>query len=246
MQTKLIESERGHEYDTPIGKLPSVTTILKVYEGGKSGALMNWATKVMAQYLESLADDKGHIIILKDDVKDVFKKAKSWHKTLKQEAADLGSAVHNAIEVYLKGQPITGLLQDNPKIELPFSAFLGWQKKYKFELVASEHIVYSEMGYAGTLDCVAKLNGVLYLVDFKTSNRIYEDYLMQVAAYAQAYEERTGADIFNAGILRLGKEDGLPEWREINAKEIAYNFMLFNCLLKFYKEKEEKENGLQS
>ncbi len=228
------------------GELPSVTTILKVYEGGKSGALMGWATKVMAQYLQSLADSRGHIVITKDEAPEIFKKAKSWHKTLKQESADLGSAVHNCIEVYLKKQPVSGLIQENPKIEKPFNAFLEWQKNSKFELVESEHIVYSELGYAGTLDCVAKLNGILYVIDFKTSNRIYEDYFMQVAAYVKAYEERTDNDIFNAGILRLGKEDGLPEWREITNKEIAKNFLLFSHLLAFYQEKEVKNEAAKA
>jgi len=245
MQTKLIESEKGHIYETPIGVLPSVTTILKIYEGGKSGALMGWATKVMAQYLQTLANEQGNIVIKKNEALEIFKKAKSWHKTLKQESAELGSAVHNCIEVYLKGQPIKGLLESNSKIEKPFQAFLDWQKQYKFELIQAEHPTYSADGYAGTIDCVAVLNGTLYVIDFKTSNRIYEEYLMQVAAYARAYEERSGKDIFNAGILRLGKEDGIPEWREITSQEIAKHYVLFSHLLAFYKEKEGQGNELR-
>jgi len=227
-----------------IGEFPSVTTVLGQID--KSGPLMGWAVKTAIQYLQD------HPKELANDPMATFKAAKGWHKELKQQAADLGSAAHNCIEVYLKGQKIDGILEVEPKVKKPFDAFLEWQKNYKFELVKSEHIIYSkEHRYAGTLDCMAYLsqNGdkpKLTLVDFKTSNAIYDEYIYQVAAYLKAYEEMNKVKVERCGILRLGKEDGLPEWREITEKEVETGFELFECFLRAWWIKKEGKDGLKS
>lgn len=226
-------------YNTPYGQIPSVTTCLTLKD--KSGALMGWATKMMAEYLMTLSNKDGDIVIKKDEAKEIFKKAKSWHKEVKEKAGELGSAVHNLLEVYLKGQNINGLLEADNRLIKPFEAFKDWQSKYKFELIASERQVCSDLRFAGTLDCIAKLNGVIYLIDFKSSNAIYDEYFWQVAAYKQCAEQGKYFDgehwidsnykIERVGILRLGKEDGLPEFRDNRTfEQITDDFDAFMCL----------------
>ena len=219
--------------------LPSVTTILGQLD--KSGPLMGWAVKITVGYIASKLDEirAGTLELTENNASMFLKEAKKQHKELKEKSAELGSEVHNLIEVYLKNQNIAGLLSGNPKLVIPFEAFKNWQSTYKFKLVNSEHIVWSIDGFAGTLDCVAELNGKLYLVDFKTSNAIYDEYIMQVAAYAHAYEERTGLKFAGWGILRLGKEDGLSEWREISKAEIDHAYKMFVCLKDFWTIKKK-------
>jgi len=243
-----INKDSGRTYfvDSLGKELPSVTHILGYLDDGKSGALMGWAVKVMALYLKTLADAKGNIVISKDEIDEVFKKAKAQHKELKNKAADIGSETHNLIEVYLKGQKVDGLLSANPKLVSPFEAFKKWQKEVNYqETIATERIVYSETyGFAGTLDLVAKINGVVTLIDIKTSNRHSKTYFMQVAAYKQAYEELQGNlerltnKVEAIGVLRLDKETGLPDYKSIPViGETGLSedyFGAFMCFVSFY------------
>lgn len=243
---KKTDKDGSRTYTIEGIEYPSVTTILKQWDAGKSGALMGWAVKMMAEYLQAQADPKGNILITKDEVVDVFKKAKAWHKTKKSEAAELGSEVHNLIEVYLKGQKVEGLIEANPKLLSPFTAFKAWQNSIGFEkVIQSEHVVYSNnYGFAGTLDLIAKCKGRMYLIDLKSSNHVYEEYLLQISAYLVAYEEMIGFNaINNLGVLRLDKESGLPEFVEYNLGEASEAFEKFKCLLNLWKlcnKKEEK------
>ena len=234
-------------YLTPIGELPSVTTINALLDDGKSGALMGWATKIMAQYLAGMANAQGHILITKDEVFEVFKKAKAQHKIEKEKAADIGSGVHNLLEVFLMGQPVDGLLEADNRLVNPFNAFKEWQSKQSFELVASERQIYSPLRFAGTLDCLAKLSGKLYLIDFKSSSGIYGDsYFLQLAAYAEAVERGFYFDnttqawqpssyiIDGVGVLRLDKETGLPEWREVEMVDCWRYFKMFMNLCNYW------------
>jgi len=220
------DQQRMYHIDTLNRDLPSVTTVLSLLD--KSGPLLGWAVKVTIEYLQQHPDE------LRLDPTETFKKAKLRYKEIKQEAADLGSEIHNLIEVYLRGQKVDGLLSANPALEKPFNAFLEWQKQYNFKLVEAEHIVWSDRGYAGTLDCVALLNEVLYIIDFKSSKAIYDEYKMQAVAYAEAYEERADTEVAGIGILRLDKITGVPEWREIPLDEKHDIMDMFMSLCHFW------------
>ena len=52
------------------------------------------------------------------------------------------------------------------------------------------------------------MEGKLTLIDFKSSNAIYDEMRFQVAGYQIAYEEETKKDIKKKVIIRFGKEDG--------------------------------------
>jgi genome maintenance exonuclease 1 len=65
---------------------------------------------------------------------------------------------------------------------------------------------------AGRVDCIAEYNGVLSVIDFKTSKAVKEEkdineYFMQATAYAIMFQERTGIQIKNIVIL-MTCEDG--------------------------------------
>lgn len=233
-------------------EVPSVTTIIGQYD--KSAPLMYWAVKVAISYLQDNPE------ALKLDPYETFRLAKKHPRLLKEQAAELGSGVHYLIEQHLKGFDVKELISKSPEMKPAFEAFLSWQKQYDFKLVQSEHTVWSVKEYAGTLDCVAWLNGKLYLVDFKTSNAIfkkdskgkltnqlYETYIWQVAAYWYAYQEHSNKKLEGLGILRLDKVTGLPEWAE-NSKDIPLiniapkAFLEFEHLLKLWWQiKENKE-----
>jgi genome maintenance exonuclease 1 len=72
----------------------------------------------------------------------------------------------------------------------------------------------TQLGMAGRVDCIAEYEGVLSVIDFKTSKRIktesdIEDYFWQTTAYALMYEELIGEPI-NELVIIMAVEDNKP------------------------------------
>ena len=215
-EIELIKTASKHFYRTPIGILPSVTTIL---DSVKKPGLEAW------------------------------KEREPRWREISDHAADLGTRVHKAIERYLnlklktrqeeeagreeREVEVEEVEVEDEEIKNPFSAFLEWEAATGFEAVGVELGVWSEQGYAGSLDLLGYLDGRLYVVDLKTSRIIRPEHLLQVSAYRWAYEERSGERVQGLGVLRLDKDKNVKtknvktktavsgvEWREFS--EAAY------------------------
>lgn len=57
----------------------------------------------------------------------------------------------------------------------------------------------------GTLDCYALVDGVPMVLDFKTTARVYDNHLIQVAAYRAMLEE-LGYAVEAAGVVPLPRD----------------------------------------
>jgi hypothetical protein len=118
-------------------------------------------------------------------------------------AADIGTNAHNAIENFLSGKP-------NKEENIPaFSAFMTWYNMLtnngtSIEVLSMEQKLTCKW-FGGTYDLLVKLNGRVFLVDFKTSNHITYKYFLQLAAYEYMLNQN---GIFLDGfiILQLSKE----------------------------------------
>ena len=185
-------------------KIPSVTTILKIKD---PGALINWAYRTGREHgvLEGQGQPAPSGLYEGSDI------------------LAIGTCVHSMCEAWVKGDEPMLVLEKaleeetvNDKATFraqaasAYSAFEFWCKGTQLEIVDCEVQVISETHrFGGTLDFIGKLNGKMVLGDFKTSNGIWPEYLMQVSAYAKAYEECTGNKIDGGyHILRFSKENG--------------------------------------
>ena len=77
-----------------------------------------------------------------------------------------------------------------------FDKYLEW-KSYQdeFEPMFSEiPLVSEEHQYSGTFDLIAKLNGKVTLIDFKTCSAIHDEALIQTVAYKEMIEENNLVD----------------------------------------------------
>ena len=107
-----------------------------------------------------------------------------------ERAAEAGTAVHEAIEQYVK----TG--RETPLPELRGFRYL--QKKHGFEVLDSELpvILFGEDGNpiaAGRLDLVLKKDGQIGGADIKRTSRLDKEYLTaQLNLYRLAYEQSYG------------------------------------------------------
>lgn len=140
---------------------------------------------------------------------------KGWDESqaIVSAAGNRGHKVHQMITDLLNGRtvkmddrykdPDTGQESD---IELDeyeaLLSFSEWFKETKPEVITNEVIVINqEIGYAGTVDFICKIDGELWIIDFKTSQYIWPSYEIQVAAYAHT----DGVDApHKLAILQLG------------------------------------------
>jgi hypothetical protein len=132
---------------------------------------------------------------------------KGWDEAeaAKSAAGDKGSRVHLAIEKILNGEEFridtkvhdksrsseqdTVLSELNYEELLCVNSFLAWYKETKPDVLATEITIFSEMhGYAGTIDLVCKIDGVPYIVDFKTGKQVWKEYELQISAYRMALD----------------------------------------------------------
>lgn len=211
---------------------PSVTTITGILD---KPALVQWAANCAVDYVkENLDAIKDPIDVHRGE--QVLEEARKAHKIVKDTAADNGTKVHKAIELYIKGGDYSELL-DNEQTKTAFDAFLSWESKNHVIWIKTECQVFSiNHGYAGRFDAIAMVNGHRYLIDFKTSKGIWDEMKYQLCAYRQAYNEmlEEGQEkIENIAILHLDKETGEPTFKPIE-KDVERMTTLFNFLVMVY------------
>ena len=162
-------------YDIGQDKLPSVTTILAATQSEeKKASLEAWR-----QRLGDKAADK-----------------------VKDDAATRGTVMHHIIESWLTDQGHLDLTEVGQQAHTMANIIIekGLDKRLT-ELYGVEPTVFhSGIGYAGATDFIGIHDGELIIGDFKQSNKPkrrewIEDYKLQMAAYALAFQ-----DMFNTHV----------------------------------------------
>lgn len=134
-------------------------------------------------------------------------------KHIMETAATIGTATHKIIEQYLSNETSKEKLL-LPKAHLEnIKPLLHKIDNIHFLEVA---LFSDEMKTAGTCDCIAEYDGVLSIIDFKTSrkkkqNAWIQDYFLQATAYALMYKEMSGLEIKQGVILITGEDGSLGE-----------------------------------
>lgn len=177
-------------------KVPSVTTILSRFK--ESGGLVHWAWK------------------LGTEGKD--------YRTVRDDAANAGTMAHAAVDAYIHGEPFTWDLDNEvgKRAYTAYGAFLEWTQQTKFTVERTEVPLISERyRFGGTFDAVF-VSGKRAMADWKTSNRVYGDYLAQVAAYGLLWDENFPDKRIDGGyhLLRFDKVFGdfhAHYWAELEA-----------------------------
>ena len=180
MAARVYEDEAGV-------RLPSVTTIISRFK--ESSGLVHWAWNLGIQGKDYRAE--------------------------RAKAADAGTLAHIMVEHRLRGEEWPGTNEVEPEVvekaRQGFEAYLAWERITKLELRYSEvPLVSVSYRFGGTPDAVGEFDGKLILIDWKTSNSVYQDYLLQLAAYKQLWEENYPEHPIRGGfhLCRFGKETG--------------------------------------
>jgi len=165
----------------------------------KSAPLKFWVAKLMAKFLNGILDSRG---ITKYDIDE----ARGLHTKFLKDAGTTGSKIHDWIEKYAKGEKPE--MPEEKNVIVGVNGFLDWSKKNKVKFLENETLVYSRQhDFSDKLDSIATIGGKRYLVDYKTGTGLYNDVMLQTAAYAGAYNEMTGNKIHGRWAIRIEKRD---------------------------------------
>ena len=131
-------------------------------------------------------------------------------------AADIGTATHYMAECMFKGQ-VPDFQFTTPFVkacaEKMMPALKQWLANNPAKTIASEENLVSEKWqYGGCVDwgCIPEATGLVTIRDIKTSKGIYAEYLIQIAAYEQAWNEvHPDQPIKAKEAIHLDKESGL-------------------------------------
>ena len=230
------DSRAGRFYDIDGKQLPSVTTILSAI--GKP-ALVAWSANVERELVLKVSNE------LYQDSPAVKMSPVAWHTTMlarlgkekahKKEmakAGEIGTQAHALIEWTLRAE----MMQDagptpaiSDKAMWAFSSWEKWRKSVHLKPIFIESVVWNETyGYAGTMDLLAEVNGVVTVLDWKTGKAVYPEAFLQNIAYRKAIRSMGHADPKAGLILRLPKTEQDPDFEavEVDSSE-EYLFGVF-------------------
>jgi genome maintenance exonuclease 1 len=173
-----IEENGNRHYITPEGeKLPSVTTVLSHF---KKTTIVEWRKKVGEEEANKISG----------------------------QAARRGTGFHKIMEEYLNNEDPKAILADAmPDQKQAFNDMAKVLDEHVDNIYYIEAMLYSKkLGLAGQTDLIAEYDGVLSVIDFKTSSKPkkaewIEDYFIQCTAYSLMYEDMTGVKIEQIVIL---------------------------------------------
>ena len=190
---KLVRISVGgkRHYQTPNGSYPSITSVLSIRD--KEG-IHEWRKRV--------GDEEANRI-----TKRAVTRGTHFHSLLEQyflnEINDLDTFCATA-------------LAKNPAVWYLFLEAVQILEKAVNNIYCIEDYMYSdEYKVAGTVDMIAEYNGVVSVIDFKTSNsdkkeEWIENYFIQCTAYAKMFIERTGIPCDQL-VIFIMPDSGVPQ-----------------------------------
>jgi len=201
-------------------RVPGVTTILSVLN---KPALVPWANNLGLQGIKvrEYVDDKAAIGTLAHQmIADHLRKV------------DTDTSDYTAKQI--------------DQAENSVLSYLEWEKRKSIVPCLIEAPLVSETYlYGGTIDCLAWVNGVITLLDFKTGKAIYPEMFYQLAAYytlaSDYYEYDKEYGIAETKILRIGRDE--TEGFEVCTKKtLETEWEVFEHCLAIYQLQKEIKN----
>ena len=200
-------------------RVPGVTTVIGTNLGWNKGQLMHWA----------------------------FNQGKEGRETLyevRDKAAEAGTLAHEMVEAHIKGYEMPDMTKYPEDIadlaSRAYRNYLEWEANVNLRIVETElSLVSNRYKYGGTIDAIALVGMRLIVTDWKTSNGLYPDHLIQLAAYGQLITENTDFDITGYHLIRFDKEHG--DFAHHFFDDLSDGWETFTHLLKLHELKKRLE-----
>lgn len=243
----------GRFYTMDDGReFPSVTSILQAIN---KPALVQWAAKEeRTMTIQAAADLYEDIHATPQMSRPTYVatldarigKTKA-HQKLMAKASEIGTQAHALIEWNLR-KSLGQVVGPEPKIVdkalWAFMAYEEWAKSVDLTPLLIEQRVFSlTHAYAGTMDLLAKVDGQITLIDWKTSKSVYGEAHIQNVAYQVALSEM-GHQRAEAGlILRLPKVETDPTFEAVPVPPADTLFPVFLAVKQVWEWWVEEEKA---
>ena len=214
-ELKTKNIDKKRFYLTPDGnEYPSITTVLSVRN---KEALFEWRKRVGNEVANHVS----------------------------RQAMTRGTKVHHMCEDFLNNEFD---INKAKKDFLPYCLFtrLAEEVLCKIDMIKSQECgLYSDKyKVAGRVDCIAEYDGVLSIVDFKTSTKEkneswIENYFIQGSAYAEMFKEHFGEEVTQVVILIVTEEGTTQVFKK---NKVDYLPKLKQAVEDFYKWIEREKN----
>jgi len=243
-------------YYTKTGeRVPSVTTILGRFKD--AGGLINWSWKLAydplqqsVALLRNYDPERAAAFLATNPL------VRADYNKVRDGAADAGTLAHAAVEEHIKDQAALFTSSSKSKLKRlrfkpvdwialvkaldrpvddetisraknAFESFINWAGQSQLQVTHTEiRLVSEKHRFGGTPDAMF-IHGKRALGDWKTSNSIYAEYLMQIAAYGILWEEHFPNDPITGGyhLLRFDKtyaDFTHKHWSELETAKVAF------------------------
>lgn len=210
-----------------------VTTVLGILN---KPALVGWAARMAAEHI------KANIVpgepLDEIQIQQLVKGAQEAHRNTRDSAADGGTYVHNWIEDFMRGN--NPQMPVSPVLKRVIEDFLKWHDRVRPEVVEIERMMCSPThGLAGTPDLIARVDGKLTIMDWKTGSGIYPEMFLQLAAYAVMYEEEFNEPIEALHVVNASLKNVFRDRAETDVEKYKTAFLQTLNLYRSVKAIEE-------
>jgi hypothetical protein len=229
----------GSKYNvTGVGILARVTAVLATVNFD-NGFLNIWKERQAKAKFAELVPLNSTITGLV--AQQSFDKAYHAGDMVAKSSANFGTKVHSWLEHFALYKEFPRLEEDPySDVTKIFNSVVKFVNDFglgtdKVQIVKPELFLYHTLGYAGTADLVVMRGGKPYLIDYKATNSLKFQYLLQLSAYAAALKELYGLDIEKATLIRFDKKGEGYERLALTKEELQYYFQFFKMCLALYK-----------
>jgi genome maintenance exonuclease 1 len=184
---KQVNANGKRHYETPVGQLTSITTVIH-----------HFTPDGIKQWRENVGEDVANYIMRASSIR--------------------GTRVHKLVDSFLSNESLDDITREYGVTATGLFNLMRPALERINNITAIEKRVYSTdpaIMVAGTTDCVAEYDGILSIIDFKTSSKMREQdtidgFMIQATFYALAWECMTGQKIPQLVIIMV-TEDGQME-----------------------------------
>lgn len=233
------------------GGLLSATACTKYLD--KSRALIPWAVGLVGAHIRTTFESRTGEHYSKDEIYLVLNEALLKPEEKKVKGGQAGDIIHDYAHDFAKAViaktalPKFDHLDEKDEVQgralNGINAFLTWYnaaKKVEF-MKMEEPVYYNSLlsgdtkegepviEFSGILDLVAKVNGQIEVIDYKSSKGIYSDQRYQVSAYFKGYNPHVPKELRAKGtrILNFSKDTGDLIEKFMPIDEVEKDFRAF-------------------
>lgn len=181
----VVRTPRHLYYFNGAGPWPGVTTVTDVLD---KPALTKWHRTQVAEAAIANAER-----LLADRQSGNVDAAVAYLLAIRTEGTagrERGSRIHALLESVLRREPVVV----DPRDQGAIDGARAWLNERQIKpLEVEAFLIHETLGYGGTCDLIAEIDGETWLLDWKTSKSVawpsgivYSDLKLQLAAYARA------------------------------------------------------------